>query len=346
VSRVNRDEGLDAPGPDDRIEARTRYAKSRARTKAKLARGVLEYAICVGVLALFFPPLAWIVGLFWGLGLASDLVKKGVGPELQRRWVRREVARELGSSVPVERREIEDRNSRRLEELSAQVAHEIRNPITAAKSLVQQMGEDPASGENVGYARVALQELDRVEKSIAHLLRFAREEDLRVAEVYMADVVESAVEAFADRIESQGATVQTRIDGPAQIRGDAEQLRRMLLNLIGNALDALAEAGTPDPRLEIEVGENLAGSEVWVRVRDNGPGIDADRRQRIWSPFYTSRESGTGLGLAVSKKVIDAHGGSVELSSQPGRGTDFLLTFPKRGLEERASSSPSLEGAR
>ena len=82
-----------------------------------------------------------------------------------------------------ERRVLEGRHVRSLEDLSAQVAHEIRNPITAAKSLVQQMGEDPTSAENVGYAKVALEELDRVERSVAHLLRYAREEDLRLAEV-------------------------------------------------------------------------------------------------------------------------------------------------------------------
>jgi signal transduction histidine kinase len=90
------------------------------------------------------------------------------------------------------------------------------------------------------------------------------------------------------------------------------------------------ESETPRPRIEIGAGENLAGTEVWLRVRDNGPGIEPDRLQEIWSPFYSSKESGTGLGLAISKKIVDAHGGSIEVDSGPGRGTGFLLTFPKQ----------------
>jgi len=333
--RRRRAEGTDLGLRDDR-ERRVADARRLAREKAKLVRGILEFGVTVGVLSIFLPAVAWIVGLVWGLGLAGDFIKKIVEPELRRRWVAREVHCELGPQMRRQRRVIEDESAKRLEELSAQVAHEIRNPITAAKSLVQQMGEDPASAENVDYAQVALEELDRVEKSISHLLRFAREEDVSVADVRMADVVESAVEAFRDRVEKQDVDVHVRIDGPGQMRGDAEQLRRVLLNLIGNALDALAEAQVEKPRIDVEVGENLAGSEVWVRVRDNGPGIASDRLERIWSPFFTSKAEGTGLGLAVSKKVIDAHGGYVEVHSEVGEGAEFLLTFPKQGREAEA----------
>jgi len=118
--------------------------------------------------------------------------------------------------------------------------------------------------------------------------------------------------------------------------GDAEKLRRVLINLTGNALDALEEARTPDPRIQVVSGEDLAGREVWLRVRDNGPGIAPEVLARIFSPFYTSKSSGTGLGLAISKKLVDAHGGSIEAHSTPGQGTEFLLTFPKHAADGRA----------
>jgi signal transduction histidine kinase len=103
----------------------------------------------------------------------------------------------------------------------------------------------------------------------------------------------------------------------------------VIINLVSNALDALEEAGIPEPQLRILTGENLAGTEVWVRVCDNGPGIDPETLHKIFSPFYTSKSNGTGLGLAISKKLVDAHGGSIEAESQPGQGTEFVLTFPK-----------------
>ena len=79
------------------------------------------------------------------------------------------------------------------------------------------------------------------------------------------------------------------------------------------------------------MGENLAGSEVWLRIKDNGPGFEPDARRRLFNPFYTSKSNGTGLGLPISKKLIDAHGGSIEVESEPGAGAEFLITLPKLG---------------
>jgi len=113
------------------------------------------------------------------------------------------------------------------------------------------------------------------------------------------------------------------------VRGDAEKLRRVVINLIGNALDALAERSSGRPMIELLAGENLAGTECWLRVRDNGPGIDAQALAQIWSPFYSSKASGTGLGLAIAKKVVESHGGTIEVSSQPGAGAEFTITLPR-----------------
>ena len=123
------------------------------------------------------------------------------------------MSREVETSRPVARRSLEDKHARSLEQLSASIAHEIRNPITAAKSLVQQMGEDPSSRENVAYANVALEELDRVERSISHLLKFAREEELHVGALRVAEVVDSALETFRDRIARLGVTVTRELGG-------------------------------------------------------------------------------------------------------------------------------------
>ena len=92
----------------------------------------------------------------------------------------------------------------------------------------------------------------------------------------------------------------------------------------------MEEGGTSDPTLRVAIGENLAGTEVWLRLRDNGPGIDDATLRKIFSPFYTSKSNGTGLGLASSKKLVEAHGGSIEVSSETGRGTEFVVTFPKQ----------------
>ena len=308
------------------------YRDARRRANARL--GFYSHLIAysaVFVLVLFdagFRP-AFIMGLAWGIGLAFHFFGALVAPDLRRRMIQREVSREIAQTVPRERRSIEDKNARSLEQLSASIAHEIRNPITAAKSLVQQMGEDPAARDNVGYAKVALDELDRVERSISHLLKFAREEEVQICDLRMVDVLDSALETFRERVARLGVHVEREIDTEGSMRGDPEKLRRVIINLLGNALDAFEGAGTHDPTLRILAGENLAGSELWVRVIDNGPGVDAEALHKIFSPFYTSKESGTGLGLAISKKLVDAHGGSIEAHSRPGHGTEFVLTFPR-----------------
>jgi signal transduction histidine kinase len=320
-------------------EERTyREAARRAENKLKFVQHLVPYVFVVALLAFVARPVAVIVALGWGVGLASHFFRAFVVPDLRKRWIRGEVDRKVSQTVSRERLEIEGRQLRSLEDLSASIAHEIRNPITAAKSLVQQMGEDPTSGENVEYAKVALEELERVERSISHLLRYAREEEMRSEEVHLAEVATDAVAVLRDRIEKGGIEVVPSLDTVGATDGDPEKLRRVVINLMGNAIDALEEAGVPEPRIEIGVGDNLAGSEVWLRVRDNGPGMDEETQRRVFRPFYTSKANGTGLGLAISKKLVDAHGGTIEIDSQPGAGCEFVLTFPKLdvGSAERA----------
>ena len=317
--------------PDD---AGDHYERARdlGEKKAELYLDAAKKAAIVLVL-LVIPAVTWlglILLVVWGIRLWRRYFKLMVEPGLRERIIEDEVQRQVQANVSAERRSMEGEHSRDLEQLSASIAHEIRNPITAAKSLVQQMSEEPESLDNAEYARVAVQELERVERSITHLLRFARDEEVRFTEVSMADVLESALETFRDRAVRDGIEITRSFDTPGVVQGDADKLRRIIINLVGNGMDAMRDARTPSPRLEISMGENLAGSEVWVRIRDNGAGIPEELRARIFSPFVTSKSGGTGLGLPITKKLVEAHGGSIELSSKPGQGAEFVLTIPKR----------------
>jgi signal transduction histidine kinase len=309
-------------------------AKRAASLKMAFYSHLVAYlSVCFFLLFVAGFRAATIVAMAWGIGLACHWFSALVGPGLRERMIHDEVERRVERGVVRERRQLNDEHAQRLEELSASIAHEIRNPITAAKSLVQQMGEDPGSRDNMEYAKVALDELDRVERSISHLLRFAREEEMQVREVPLAELVDSALEALGDRVERARVRVTRDLDGAGSLVADPEKLRRVLINLLGNALDAFDEARTASPELAIQAGHNLAGTEVWLRVRDNGPGMDDARLARIFNPFYTSKPQGTGLGLAISKKLVAAHGGTLEAHSQPGAGTEFLLTLPRERAE-------------
>ena len=349
ASRRQRSEAEDEAAMARRAERAAASAEKRAykaaRRRANLRLAFYTHAVVYGsVLFLLlvttrsFRVLA-IVGISWGIAVFLHYFWSIVAPRLREQWVEREVGQRVNRDVDSERRRVEDRHVRSLEDLSASIAHEIRNPITAAKSLVQQMGEDPVSNDNLEYASVALEELDRVERSISHLLRFARDEELRRTPLRMQEVVSSAIETFRDRIQRTGVVIEYEPDTPGDMQGDADKLRRVVINLIGNAMDAMDGAGTASPRLHIMSGDNLAGTEVWLRVQDNGPGIPPETLSKIFDPFYTTKRQGTGLGLALSKKVVEAHGGAMEVESSPETGTEFVLSFPKEAPRQTEVSS-------
>jgi len=313
-----------------------RRAQRLADEKARLVSEDLWILIVCGVLIVAMPPLGIILTICWGRRPLKRAYQLFILPRLRDKFIEQEVEKEVAATLSHERQLMESQHARSMQQLSASIAHEIRNPITAAKSLVQQMEEDPRRSENVEYARVALEELQRVERSVSHLLRFARDEEMGLAEVSLADVIESALETFRDRVERSGVVLEHQLETDGRLRGDPEKLRRVIINLVGNAIDALEESGTPEPHIAVSMGENLAGTDVWVRVQDNGPGVSREARERLFSPFYTSKPNGTGLGLAICRKVVDAHGGSIEVGSTPGSGAEFLLTFPKAGAPGEA----------
>ncbi|MEE3329417.1 MAG: HAMP domain-containing sensor histidine kinase [Myxococcota bacterium] len=306
-------------------------AHRRAEEKVRLMRDISRPALINLALLIFVPPagFGYLIYNIWSYG--RRVYRVLIEPEIRDRFVDGEVSKRLDARVQAQRRAMEGEHARSLEKLSASIAHEIRNPITAAKSLVQQMGEEPRSPENVEYAQVALSELERVERSVSHLLRFARDEEMRPQEVSLSDVLDSALETFRERAEREYVSVTRSFDSAGMVRGDAEKLRRVAINLIGNAIDALVESDVVDRSVEVAMGENLAGTEVWFRVKDNGPGIESEIAKRIFDPFYTSKQSGTGLGLPITRKLVEAHGGEIELITDVGQGTEFVVTFPKEG---------------
>jgi signal transduction histidine kinase len=312
--------------PEERALAQ---ARREAERKVEITGDMLRFGAIALALLVFLPPVGVIFLIFAGRDHIKNLYRMLLEPRLREKFMREQVEHKVHAHLSHERQTLEGQHARSMQELSASIAHEIRNPITAAKSLVQQMGEEPAAHENTEYAKVALEELDRVERSVSHLLRFAREEELRPTVVPLSDIVESALETFRDRIGRSRVELARRFEAEGMLRGDPEKLRRIVINLVGNAIDALEESDTEKPRIEVQVGENLAGSEVWLRVADNGPGIDREVLDKMWSPFYTRKANGTGLGLSICKKLVDAHGGTIEAGVDPSGGAEFLLTFPK-----------------
>jgi signal transduction histidine kinase len=351
-SGVSVDPADDMPPPPQFKSDAERQAYERARKRAAAEAGfyvhLMWYGIIIGFLFVInlmttgFGGYPWFIwpAIGWGFGIASHFAAV-----YGWRWVHHRVFEPaIAREVLQEKEQLRTEKQASLDELTATFAHEIRNPIAAAKSLVQQMGEDPTSHENVEYAKVALDELARVERSVSHLLKYAKEEDYNFENVNLAWVLDGALTQMRSKLEANSVAVsRAYLSGPT-VRADADKLRQVFSNMIDNAIDAM-ESRKDERRLEFAIQNNGAGMAA-VRIRDNGCGIADDKIAKIFNPFYTSKESGTGLGLGVAKKVIDAHRGTIQVHSTVGVGTEFILEIPlSDSIRDAAQSDADSDSA-
>jgi len=321
-----------APAEDETLRRARRRAAAEVGFYTHLMSylGVMAFLALINLFTTRYPWFVW-PALGWGVGLFSHYMAVFGSRMLRQRYFDPAVDREVRREKVV----MQTEKQASIDELSSTIAHEIRNPIAAAKSLVQQMGEDPQSVENVEYAKVALGELDRVERRISHLLKYAKEEDYTFAPVNVATVVDAALTQMRAKLDAaKVSVVRNYIAGPT-VLADGEKLRQVFANILDNAIDAM-ETLVEGRRIElfIENGARAAvngmtrGAAATVRVRDNGCGIPADKIDRIFNPFFTTKEKGTGLGMAISRKIVEAHEGAIDVVSETGRGTEFLVTLP------------------
>ena len=209
--------------------------------------------------------------------------------------------------------------------MAATVAHEIKNPLSAIKSIAQVMREDEALRNE--YERdlgLIIGETDRLSQSVTQLLSFARRESPAAQPQSVDELVRSVVDLFRANAKEQGITLDYAINADAQLAGKSvAALRDALSNLLHNALQATPQSG------KVELTAVSSNGELLISVQDSGSGVPADLRERIWEPFFTTRQRGTGLGLAIVRKRVQEVGGSASLDiSRNGRGALFQLRLP------------------
>lgn len=236
-----------------------------------------------------------------------------------------EDCRLVEENVRLERRLAQGERLAALGQMAATVAHEVKNPLSAIKSIAQVMREDERlSGEYARDLSLIVGETDRLSRSVTQLLNFARHAPPAAAPSRADEIVRATAALFRAEADGRGIALECSAEVSHELDGvRASAVRDALSNLLLNALQATPAGG----RITIEARRENDG--LLIRVTDSGPGIAAELRERIWEPFFTTKQRGTGLGLAIVRKRMEEAGGTARLApTQNGEGARFELHTP------------------
>jgi signal transduction histidine kinase len=326
-----------------------------------LQDGAVVGAVAVEGSAGFFGPLTGLRNAFAGLLLATLLllaaaavvVARGLTGPIERLVasalrigagdLSTPVAPERGREVAVlageleaMRRALEGRDQQ-LKLMLGGVAHEVKNPLGGIELFGGLLGEElagasPDLAEARGHLARIHRELDYLKRIVDDFLVFAREQRLQRAPIDARAWLEGAAAHLAGEAAGRGVALEIEA-AAATVPGDESLLTSALVNLVKNAVQASARGQV------VVVAGRVDGARYVIEVRDQGPGIPADVLPRIFEPFFTTREKGTGLGLPLARKLVEAHRGTLEAASQPGR-TVFTLALPLGAPRAASAGTP------
>ncbi len=234
----------------------------------------------------------------------------------------------------VEERERELVRSERLVavgKMAAMITHEIRNPLSSiglnTELLEEELTQLPADrvDEAQSLCRSIQTEVDRLTAITEEYLQFARLPKPKLALESVPAIVRSLIDFERDNLAMRGVSVTTELEESVpRVLVDENQLRQALLNLLRNAADALDEVGGGHVRIAVRRG----GDSVEVLIADDGPGVGEELVAQLFEPFFSTKDGGTGLGLALTQQISREHGGDIKVASQPGHGASFVLSLP------------------
>jgi signal transduction histidine kinase len=243
----------------------------------------------------------------------------------------------LGERLAERERMRHDDRLRTVGQLASGVAHELGTPLSVVSVRARLIASGEATGaEAIANANAILEQSERMTRLVRQLLDYSRRSAGVPTTVDLRHAALQAVEMLEPLAKARGVTLiaASEANGPLEVRGDAAQLQQVLTNLVLNGVQAMSAGG----RLEIASGREPSGpgprgrngERCWIRVTDEGPGIAADELSHLFEPFYTTKPAGegTGLGLAVAQAIVEEHGGSIAVRSDPGHGAVFTVYLP------------------
>jgi len=218
-------------------------------------------------------------------------------------------------------------------QMASMIAHDLRNPLSSVKMTLQILGKKPGVEENEEVRelrQISLEQIRYMEEILSDMLTYSRPDALKLEWITIDKVIDVAINISRRRIEEYGVTLNTHYHpGLPTLLGDATKLRQVFSNLISNALQATPQ-GQDAPQVSISVMVELghAGTGIRVDICDNGCGINEADRQRIFEPFFTTRAKGTGLGMAIVKRILEQHHAEIEIQPREPQGTCVVVVLP------------------
>ena len=247
------------------------------------------------------------------------------------------ILRDLGEIRRLQKQLRQSERLSALGNLAAGVAHEIRNPLSSIKGYATYLTEK-LKNDKMAYAtgNILIQETERLNRVMSDLLSVAKPLDLRLQPVRIENVLEQAVRVISSDAEEKGVAVHLRLPRPGDLpqgeaRLDPDRLIQALLNLLVNAVQATEPGGSIEVALE-SGREHAAGGDgvFWsISISDTGCGMSAQTVAQLFTPYFTTKASGTGLGLVLTQQIVERHGGEIKVFSQPGKGSTFTILLPR-----------------
>lgn len=215
--------------------------------------------------------------------------------------------------------------------ISAGIAHEIRNPLTSVKLNIQKlMQSDNLDEVEKEHLNLSQEGIKHMEKSIKDLLDFTRASELELARFSIEQILDASVKTLADSLALKKVTLRKDYkDELPQVLVDGDKLRQVFLNILRNAYEAVEEGG--EISIALSLLKERTGQKIRVEISDNGCGIPEKNKELIFELFYTTKTTGIGLGLAIARKIIEQHNGSVRVCERPEKGTSFEIFIPVEG---------------